>query len=82
MKRTVDPTTGSDLINCYGINKIDDLIEGTFLCGSTLKRIAECDEDYAPMSDSKERVLNFFGMAASWKCVVIKKKFLNQPKED
>jgi len=72
----------SDLVNDFGRDKIGRIAAGTFLCPSTIERVAECEPRYRPQAETTERILRYFGMEAHYSQVKVKNKFQNKPKED
>lgn len=72
----------SDLVNQIGKDHMNNIVAGTFLCPSTIDRVMECDPAYRPQAETLERIFRYCGMEAEFREVIIKKKFLNQPKED
>lgn len=77
----------SDLLNQMGRDDMKNIVAGTFLSPSTIDRVmnlteAESGEPYRPQSETLERIFRYCGAEISFNEVVIKKKFLNQPKYD
>lgn len=74
----------SDLVNNSGM-KDGELADATGLSSTTIKRIreltpAESGVDYAPQSDSLERVFKGMGADISLKPCTIKKQYQNKEK--
>lgn len=70
----------SDLLNATGLSTTE-IANGTFLCASTVARVMDCEEHYAPRADTLERVFRFCNAECTFEEVPIKAGYMNKPKD-
>lgn len=56
------------------------IVDGTFLCRSTLQRVMECEENYRPQAETLERIFRYFNAEIVFNEVQIKSRYQNKEK--